>query len=361
MPVHWYYSIIAIKNDYGQWLTGYVAPKDKHRGSFMKLSDTDEHVVGKVILHNKLQHWTPGKGVHYHIGLQTGENTLNAVLCWEAISLLRRFDPVVTKPAVELRKAYMEHYIKFMTTPGSYTDPYAESCHRQFFYDWSQLANPQTEGQQLIDFCENRFSSVTACTEQHGLTSCGALALCTPWIVHYSGHSLEQCTESAWEAVKLTHPAPSLKLFVELYARLLHSVLNGGDLREQVLEVAKSEHLGTPNKHKALLKFSEQASSHAKGSEARLRTYQESLAIFGISCALPAALTSVLFLAYEFADDIEEGLLTNANCGGDSVHRGTILGSLIGAHYANRDMSVPQPLVEGLHNYKQYNDMLSKA
>lgn len=40
----------------------------------------------------------------------------------------------------------------------------------------------------------------------------------------------------------------------------------------------------------------------------------------------------MLYMAGHYAGSMEEGLLTNANCGGENVHRGAVLGALWGAH-----------------------------
>lgn len=45
MPVHWYYNPSDIKRGYGSWLTGYVAPNQKHPSSILSLS-----AVGKYDL-----------------------------------------------------------------------------------------------------------------------------------------------------------------------------------------------------------------------------------------------------------------------------------------------------------------------
>lgn len=37
-------------------------------------------------------------------------------------------------------------------------------------------------------------------------------------------------------------------------------------------------------------------------------------------------------MASHYANDMEKGLLENANCGGENVHRGAMLGALWGAH-----------------------------
>jgi len=54
----------------------------------------------------------------------------------------------------------------------------------------------------------------------------------------------------------------------------------------------------------------------------------------------------VLHLAYKYGDDFEAAVLANVNSGGENVHRGMLLGALVGAaHGASR---IPPALKEGL-------------
>lgn len=55
---------------------------------------------------------------------------------------------------------------------------------------------------------------------------------------------------------------------------------------------------------------------YPKGSEQRLKVYQEGTSMLGSACYIEGAMSSMLFLAFEFHDDFEEGVLANANCGG---------------------------------------------
>lgn len=58
----------------------------------------------------------------------------------------------------------------------------------------------------------------------------------------------------------------------------------------------------------------------------------------------------VLHLAYKYGGDIEAGLLANVNSGGENVHRGMLLGAVLGAaHGASR---IPPALKEGLVDYE---------
>lgn len=55
-----------------------------------------------------------------------------------------------------------------------------------------------------------------------------------------------------------------------------------------------------------------------KGSEERLRQYQSVISTLGSACYIEGALNSMLFLALEFHEEFEAGVLANANCGGES-------------------------------------------
>jgi ADP-ribosyl-[dinitrogen reductase] hydrolase len=49
------------------------------------------------------------------------------------------------------------------------------------------------------------------------------------------------------------------------------------------------------------------------------------------ACYIDSSFPALLFFAYKYADDLEAGLLANANAGGENVARGSALGALLGA------------------------------
>jgi ADP-ribosylglycohydrolase len=51
---------------------------------------------------------------------------------------------------------------------------------------------------------------------------------------------------------------------------------------------------------------------------------------FSTACYISDSWPSVLYLAYKYHDDFEKALLVNTNAGGDNVHRGSVLGTLLG-------------------------------
>jgi ADP-ribosylglycohydrolase len=48
------------------------------------------------------------------------------------------------------------------------------------------------------------------------------------------------------------------------------------------------------------------------------------------ACYIPDAFPAALFLSYRHADDFAGGVISNALCGGDSCHRGAVVGGLLG-------------------------------
>lgn len=52
----------------------------------------------------------------------------------------------------------------------------------------------------------------------------------------------------------------------------------------------------------------------------------------------------------KYADSIETGLLANANNGGENVHRGCLLGAVLGAYHG--ESGIPAHLKDGLYDSK---------
>jgi len=63
---------------------------------------------------------------------------------------------------------------------------------------------------------------------------------------------------------------------------------------------------------------------------------------------LQSSYPSLIHFAAKYGDDFEAALLANANCGGENVHRGAVLGAILGAVHGER--AIPTHLKEGLHD-----------
>lgn len=58
---------------------------------------------------------------------------------------------------------------------------------------------------------------------------------------------------------------------------------------------------------------------------------------------------SLIHFAAKYTPDFEGGLLANANTGGENVHRGILLGALLGADVG--ESQIPEHLKTGLKDY----------
>lgn len=68
----------------------------------------------------------------------------------------------------------------------------------------------------------------------HQLAVIGSLVPAIPWIIRNAHRSEKECAQNTVDFIKLTHPVPLLIPYVECYSRLLHSVINGRDLKSEV-------------------------------------------------------------------------------------------------------------------------------
>ena len=131
MPVHWYYDLRQLREDYGQIET-YTEPKDRFMNSIMNLSNTggggrgsdQGDIVGRVILHGKKKYWVRGGNYHYHLGLKAGENTLEAQLSRLLLKCCAETPPNIDSAdgIGEFKAKFLDRYVSFMTTPGSHND-----------------------------------------------------------------------------------------------------------------------------------------------------------------------------------------------------------------------------------------------
>lgn len=217
--------------------------------------------------------------------MKAGDSTLNALTVLETVKVFQREDPHHELDLRTLQAKVMENYIKFMTTPGSHNDTYAESFHRLFFKDWSSLDNPPTKGEDIVKMAEDRWAipflllltclyldltltpwalssryrKVTVDSEDHQIAVIGSLVLVVPWVLHFAHKSPDECASAAVLSLQLTHPAPSLEPYIDAYARLLHAVLNGASLKEKGLEILEGSAIGNSRKKKLIEKIIEEA------------------------------------------------------------------------------------------------------
>jgi ADP-ribosylglycohydrolase len=309
MPVHWYYRPSDIEKAFPGGIARLEAAPAFHPSSIMSLHSTakggrgeqltggqQREIVGEVILKGKRGYWGVANQ-HYHQGMQAGENTLNAHCVRVLLRSLKvsagRYD----------KDRYLDDYIDFMTAdPPQHRDTYAESYHRGFF------AN--LESGQPKDRC----GAVT-----HDTPSIGGLVSIAPLVLaeRLQGVALSEVQEHCQRHLYLTHPDQELAQICAVYVELLDALLfreQGQPVDELLYQAAKTSiGLDLP----ALLKNSRSDRSIVGGQ-------------FSPACYISGAWPSVLYLAAKYASDQRSALIANTNLGGDNVHRGMILGALLG-------------------------------
>lgn len=309
MPVHWYYSLWDIEKAFPGGVRQLAAAPQFHPSSIMSLHSTSSggrrtahagsrlpEVVGEVILKGRQQYWNK-PNTHYHQGMTAGENTLNAHCARVLMRCLARtggqYDPA----------AFLSDYISFMCADvAQHNDTYAESYHRGFF------ANLQR------GFPPERCAAVT-----HDTPSIGGLVTVAPLVLsgRVHGIGLDIIRADVQTHVQLTHPDALLLRIADDYTQLLDKLLhniNNSDVAGIIADTAlRSVRLDLP------------------GLMLKKRDDREIIGqLYSSACYIDGAWPGILYLLYKYHDQPEAALLANANLGGDNVHRGAVLGVLLG-------------------------------
>lgn len=302
MPVHWYYDRAALDRDYGR-LDRYLAPKNPHPDSILWRSRYTPPNARGDILHEQAAYWGQ-PGVHYHQFLAAGENTLN-------FQLARLLYRQVTASGHYDADAWLTAYIDFMRTPGRHRDTYVEECHRGFFTRLAEGIPPRLCGIE----------------DQHigGLAAVPAL---------FAALSLAETADLRGIVamhVGLTHRHPRVLKAADTLVRLLAAV-SAGEPLQQAIETQAADWVA-PH---------------------RLQTWatEDDREVIGLrlspACYIDQAFPAALYLAWKYHDDFTAGITANARVGGDSCHRGAVVGSLLGLA-----LGVPEPWLAGLQNAPQ--------
>jgi len=303
MPVHWYYDREALARDYGS-ITDYLAPQNHHPDSILWRSHFTSPGPKYDILHDQRPFWGR-RNVHYHQFLVAGENTLNL----QCVRLL--LDSLIANGGYDADD-YLRRYIAFMLTPGSHRDTYMEEYHRHFFTRLAGGLAPRRCG----------------IPEKH----IGGLVGVVPIAAFYREKSSEALARGQ-EHLTLTHRGERMTSAAALIIDILLQVMAGTPLRsvlEDGMATQRSPYFGHP--------FRQWQNTPDDVVVGRY---------LSPACYVEDALPAVIYLAWKYAHDPEQGLIVNAHLGGDNAHRGAILGALFGAA-GGRD-AFPDRWVTGLY------------
>jgi ADP-ribosylglycohydrolase len=319
MPVHWYYQPLDIEMAFKGGITRFEAAPQLHPSSIMSLHSKNKggrqsadksssaksgntfnkptvQVVGDIILKDKAQFWdTPN--VHYHQGMKAGENTLNA----HCARLLMR--TLAASSGDYNQETFLAAYIDFMTAqPPAHADTYAESYHRGFFANLAKGRKP--------DECAMK---------THDTASIGGLVTIGPLVFAQGlkGVSVSDIQIACRAHLALTHPDESLMQVCDSYVMLLYALMSEDkdvDVQALLIEASKS----ISNFDLAGLVKRDLPDHHVVGH------------LFSRACYISDAWPIVLYLSYKYQNDPWQALKVNTNLGGDNVHRGIVLGTILG-------------------------------
>lgn len=308
MPVHWYYRVIDIYQAFPGGIQKLEDAPSSHPSSIMSLHSTKQggrkavnkktqkNIIGDVILKGKRQYWGQSN-MHYHQGMKAGDTTLNAYCVKTLMASINNNDGQYDC------SHYLDLYIDMMTaeTP-QHNDTYAESYHRGFFANYIQGKEPMKCG-----------------ASTHDTASIGGLVGIGPLAIHLflNNKTLSSAQELCKKHLFTTHPDPYLGHICESYVALIHQLLHCDDV-----DLALNHLLQTLN---SAVKFNAFQVDFDKIEDAYFVGGHYSSA-----CYITDSWPSVLFLACKYHDDSVKAILTNANLGGDNVHRGAVLATIVG-------------------------------
>jgi ADP-ribosylglycohydrolase len=244
--------------------------------------------------------------------------------------------------------AFLDAFIEHLTTPGVNRDAYTEIYIRRWFENYTRGLPP--------DLCAEQQRTIWSIGAMGGVVRALVLSLLVE--SGYQGLGL------AIEHQNLTHRsenvASALGVLVPIHNVLVKGADPGKTIRLRAcaaraplvtgeqLFAAYRRHNGPGNIPKE-----EMWELHTRLDEnpfdvERLvaeRTEEEVIrTVFATACYPEHGLPLLLYLALKHDFDMEDCLLANANAGGDSVHRGMILGLIAGA----ASETVPEHLIRGL-------------
>jgi len=368
MPAHWYYNTSNIPKYFDGSVDDYKSPPDQHVEAFMIGAKyaPDLQAAQKTgrkydILHHHARFYKTTytnfeesgfsideKGVikmkdryHYHFGLKAGENTLNAHL----VRLLMR--RVITDGSYNPDN-FLSDFVAIMTTPGNNNDPYTEGYLRAWFENYSKglPINACAAGQR----------------ENPGINALGGLI--RPMVVSLLSGDNYNALGFATAHQQLTHRSENITSALAFLVPTLQELLNGNDAAEVLKFYAGKMHLPKYEGAELFAKYMEYGSianvplevmwqlhTEFKDEPWDLETFanensEETVLkkIFSIACYPEHGTPMLAYLAWKYEFDFDKTLLANVNAGGDNVHRGMVLGMLLGA----ASDSIPQKWVDGL-------------
>ena len=379
MPVHWYYRREYIKEAFDGRIKWFEDVPHPHPESFMigslyrpnikkaqelgrpfdilhehvRFYNTNYHDFNfKLAIHEgEHKNAMPEKAerYHYHHGLKAGENTLGA-------NLIRVLMRSIIKEGKYDQDVFIEDFISYLTTPGLNKDPYTEIYIRAWFENYSEGVPPY------------------ACAEeQRNIWSIGSNGgIIRPLILSLTSKSSYQALGVALQHQQITHRSDNVSSALSVLVPLLHKLLEKEEPLSTIKEYAKkvqlakisgtelskayADHNGPGNIPKdEMWKIHTEFSGRELDLDMLVKHFNEDEilgSVFTTGCYPEHSLPILMYLIYKNGFHFKHSVVDNTNAGGDCVHRGIILGMLVGAG----SEEVPNKFKMGLVEYDSINE-----
>ncbi|MBC54797.1 MAG: ADP-ribosylation protein [Gammaproteobacteria bacterium] len=348
MPVHWFYSTEHIREQFPDGVYRYFAAPHPHPDAFMLGMSYQPDVEkakacgrGYDILHQHARFYRTSysdfefslndqegehgnasaaldERLHYHHGLEAGASTLGA-------GLLRVLMRSIIQREGYSQDGFLEDFIAYMTQPRGNPDPYTEIYLRRWFEHYSQGIAPEN--------CAEHQRRVWSIDSLGGLIRPLALSL-------LNADNRFVATGMALGHQQLTHRSELLSSGLSELVPVLLNIVNGenpqGTFRNmlsrlpapavsgQELFKVYRDHDGPGN-----IPDDETWRLHMRFLEGNAA--DKSIDHFATACYVEQGLPLMAALGCQHNCDLIATLRANAEIGGDSVHRGLVLGLLLGA------------------------------
>ncbi|CAE8584913.1 unnamed protein product [Polarella glacialis] len=211
-----------------------------------------------------------------------------------------------------------------MTTPGTHNDTYASTCHRMFFERWHAGVDPRD------------------CTgnDGHNVDTVDGLILPLVALLHElgRGRSEEVALATGLEVLSITRKSTELPGFIAATAGVLGRVLDGMSLPDAAQAEA----------------YASYGDANDLAREVERRGSRDPV----VACYIGGSFPALLHFAFKYgAASPIEALLASANAGGENVHRGAVLGALVGA--SGGIHALPEEFRKGLVHHDQLESEIS--
>ena len=359
MPIHWYYNRNNISSDFPGGVRQFEAPRHPHPEAFMigMRYHPDVQMARKLgrphdILYDHARYYetsyaemgfslsdregSHGNAVaaddqryHYHHGLNAGDNTVAAHLVrvlMRQITNAGHYDPML----------FVDAMVSFLTTPGLNRDPYTEIYIRRWFENYTRGADPLSAAEHQ--------RNVWSIGSHGGMIRPMVLSMLLP-------DDAMLATGVALDHQVITHRSEIVASALSVSVPLLHALLHGIEMREAVASFAPRIHLPTLTGRELFAEYRENNGPgnitkdrmwhiHMDRSEDRFDPAllakdpgfdQVVMGTFATACYPEHGLPLAMFHAWSNNETPFEALIADANAGGDNVHRGMLLGLLVGA------------------------------